>query len=61
MKNNLEILPQDIALIEAKFNSIKVPDNVKTQIEELKSSMESINTISDPQERLLSIMRLSHL
>lgn len=52
MKNNLEILPQDIALIEAKFNSIKVPDNVKTQIEELKSSMESINTISDPQEKI---------
>lgn len=52
MKNNLEILPQDIALIEAKFNSIKVPDNVKTQIEELKSSMESINTISDPQQKI---------
>lgn len=52
MKNNLETLPQDIALIEAKFNSIKVPDNVKTQIEELKSSMESINTISDPQEKI---------
>ncbi len=52
MKNNLETLPQDIALIEAKFNSIKVPDNVKTQIEELKSSMKSINTISDPQEKI---------
>ena len=52
MKNNLETLPQDIALIEAKFNSIKIPDNVKTQIEELKSSMESINTISDPQEKI---------
>lgn len=52
MKNNLVTLPQDIALIEAKFNSIKVPDNVKTQIEELKSSMESINTISDPQEKI---------
>lgn len=52
MKNNLEILPQDIALIEAKFNSIKVPDNVKTQIEELKSSMESINTIRDPQQKI---------
>ena len=52
MKNNLETLPQDIALIEAKFNSIKVPDNVKTQIEELKSSMESINTISDLQEKI---------
>ena len=52
MKNNLETLPQDIALIEAKFNSIKVPDNVKTQIEELKSSMESINTISEPQEKI---------
>lgn len=52
MKNNLEILPQDIALIEAKFNSIKVPDNVKTQIEELKSSMESINTVSDPQQKI---------
>ena len=52
MKNNLETLPQDIALIEARFNSIKVPDNVKTQIEELKSSMESINTISDPQEKI---------
>lgn len=52
MKNNLETLPQDIALIEAKFNSIKVSDNVKTQIEELKSSMESINTISDPQEKI---------
>jgi TP901 family phage tail tape measure protein len=53
MKNNLETLPQDIALIEAKFNSIKVSDNVKTQIEELKSSMESINTISDPQEKIV--------
>ena len=52
MKNNLETLPQDIALIEAKFNSIKVPDNVKTQIEELKSSMESINTVSYPQQKI---------
>lgn len=52
MKNTLATMPQEIALIEAKFNSIKMPDNVKTQIEELKASMESINSISDPQEKI---------
>lgn len=52
MKNTLATLPQEIALIEAKFNSIKMPDNVKIQIEELKASMESINNISDPQEKI---------
>lgn len=52
MKNTLATMPQEIALIEAKFNSIKMPDNVKTQIEELKISMESINNISDPQEKI---------
>lgn len=48
----LATMPQEIALIEAKFNSIKMPDNVKTQIEELKASMKSINSISDPQEKI---------
>lgn len=52
MKNTLATMPQEIALIEAKFNSIKMPDNVKTQIEELKASMKSINSISDPQEKI---------
>lgn len=52
MKNTLATMPQESALIEAKFNSIKMPDNVKTQIEELKASMESINSISDPQEKI---------
>lgn len=52
MKNTLATMPQEIALIEAKFNSIKMPDNVKTQIEELRTSMESINSISDPQEKI---------
>lgn len=52
MKNTLATMPQEIALIEAKFNSIKMPDNVKTQIEELRISMESINSISDPQEKI---------
>lgn len=52
MKNTLATMPQEIALIEAKFNSIKMPDNVKTQIEELRTSMGSINSISDPQEKI---------
>lgn len=52
MKNTLATMPQEIALIEAKFNSIKMPENVKTQIEQLKISMQSINNISNPQEKV---------
>lgn len=52
MKNTLATMPNDIALIEAKFNSIKMPDNVKTQIEQLKADMEAINNISDPQAKI---------
>lgn len=52
MKNTLATMPQEIALIEAKFNSIKMPENVKTQIEQLKTSMQSINNISNPQEKV---------
>ena len=52
MKNTLATMPNDIALIEAKFNSIKMPDSVKTQIEQLKADMESINNISDPQAKI---------
>ena len=52
MKNNLATMPNDIALIEAKFNSIKMPDNVRLQIEQLKADMQSINSISDPQQKI---------
>ena len=52
MTSTLASMPQEIALIEAKFNSIKMPENVKTQIEQLKTSMQSINNISDPQEKV---------
>lgn len=52
MKNTLATMPNDIALIEAKFNSIKMPDSVKTQIEQLKADMEAINNISDPQAKI---------
>lgn len=33
MKNTLASMPNDIALLEARFNSIKMPDAVKVQIE----------------------------
>lgn len=52
MKNTLATMPSDIALIEAKFNSIKMPENVKLQIEQLKADMEAINGIADPQQKI---------
>ena len=53
MKNTLATMPNDIALIEAKFNSIKMPDSVKTQIEQLKADMEAINSRRGVIVRLL--------
>lgn len=52
MKNTLASMPNDIALIEARFNSIKMPDTVKVQIEQLKADMLSINSISDPSAKI---------
>lgn len=52
MKNTLASMPNDIALIEAHFNSIKMPDAVKVQIEQLKTDMLSINGISDPSAKI---------
>ena len=45
-------MPNDIALIEAKFNSVKMPDTVRVQIEQLKADMQSINSITDPQQKI---------
>lgn len=52
MKNTLEKMPSEIALLEARFNSIKMPDTVKTQIEQLKTDLEAINSINDPTAKI---------
>lgn len=52
MKNALQSMPNDIALLEARFNSIKMPDNVKVQIEQLRADLESINSISEPTAKI---------
>lgn len=52
MKNALQSMPNDIALLEARFNAIKMPENVKVQIDQLKSDLQSINSISDPGEKI---------
>lgn len=52
MNKNLATMPNDIDLIEAKFNSIKIPDGVSERIEQLRIDMQSISTISDPQEKI---------
>lgn len=52
MKNTLQGMPNDIALLEARFNSIKIPDGVRIQIEQLKADMEGINSITDPQAKI---------
>lgn len=52
MRNTLQSMPNDIALLEARFNSIKMPDNVKIQIEQLRADLESINSISEPSAKI---------
>ena len=52
MKNTLASMPNDIALIEARFNSIQMPENVRLQIEQLKADMQSINSITDPSAKI---------
>lgn len=52
MRNALQNMPNDIALLEARFNSIKMPDGVKMQIEQLKSDLASINSISEPSAKI---------
>ena len=52
MRNTLQNMPNDIALLEARFNSIKMPDGVKVQIEQLKSDLASINSISEPSAKI---------
>lgn len=52
MRNALQNMPNDIALLEARFNSIKMPDGVKVQIEQLKNDLASINSISEPSAKI---------
>ena len=52
MKNALQSMPNDIALLEARFNSIKMPENVSIQIEQLKADLQAINNIADPNEKI---------
>jgi TP901 family phage tail tape measure protein len=52
MKNTLQSMPNDISLLEARFNSIKMPESVRLEIEQLKSDLESINNISDPSAKI---------
>lgn len=52
MKNALQSMPNDIALLEARFNSIKMPENVSIQIEQLKADLQAINSIADPNEKI---------
>lgn len=52
MKNTLQSMPNDISLLEARFNSIKMPESVRLEIEQLKSDLESINSISDPSAKI---------
>lgn len=52
MRNILANMPNDIALIESRFNSIKMPESVKIQIEQLKMDMQAIDSISDPSIKI---------
>ncbi len=52
MKNALQSMHNDIALLEARFNSIKMPENVSIQIEQLKADLQAINSIADPNEKI---------
>lgn len=52
MKNALQSMPNDIALLEARFNSIKMPENVSIQIEQLKADLQAINSIANPSEKI---------
>lgn len=52
MNNNLQQIPGILSLIEARFKSIQMPETVKTQIEQLRADMESINTIQDPSLKI---------
>ena len=52
MQNNLREMPGMTSLIEARFNSIKMPDNARLQIEQLRADLESINSVSDPTEKI---------
>lgn len=52
MRKNLQSMPNDIALLEARFNSIKMPENVKVQIKQLKADLQSINSISEPSAKI---------
>lgn len=52
MKNALQSMPNDIALLEARFNSIKMPENVSIQIEQLKADLQAINSIADPNKKI---------
>lgn len=52
MEKSLESIPYNIDLLVARFNSIKMPENVSIQIEQLKSDLQVINSIADPNEKI---------
>ena len=52
MEKALESMPYNIDLLVARFNSIKMPENVSIQIEQLKADLQAINSIADPNEKI---------
>lgn len=52
MNNNLREMPGMISLIETRFNSIKMPDSAKVQIEQLRADLDAINAIQDPSQKI---------
>lgn len=52
MEKALESMPYNIDLLVARFNSIKMPENIGAQIERLKADLQAINSIANPNEKI---------
>lgn len=60
INQNLTEMPAAIDLIEARFKNIGIPDSVIQEITNLRTQLASINTIDNPEQKILAYNQLAN-
>lgn len=60
INQNLTEMPAAIDLIEARFKNIGIPDSVTQEITNLRTQLASINTIDNPEQKILAYNQLAN-
>lgn len=60
INQNLTEMPAAIDLIEARFKNIGIPDSVVQEITNVRNQLASINTIDNPEQKILAYNQLAN-